>query len=321
MKKFLLLALAAALAFFTPSCKLKKAGQIEQTINIAIQPSAAFIPLYIARYRGSIEKALRPMNVNVVWQDFESGPPITQSLAAQTSDIGVIGDVPSVTALSTGKMKAVGVPARGPDAYAMLCRSNNNSFNSSADMKGKRIATVFGSTGHNFTKKLLEKNGLKFDDIEFISVSAEETEKALAADLCDAIVIWEPNITRLTDRAAAKVVARGSETDLRGTNAFVVRSDYLDAHRDVVRIILEQYQIAAQDISNLDKPTMKKLSDALKITPEQAMRIAKIYDFSVAASSSDIAALQDTASFLVKIGNLDSVFDVSAKVENLLAEK
>ena len=319
MKKPLLLALAAALFFLTAGCKDKGAASYAQTVNIAIQPSAAFIPLYIARYKGYMEKALKPLNVSVVWQDFESGPPMNQSLSANLSDIGVIGDVPTVTALSAGNtMKAVGVPASGPDAYAMLSRFDDKSFNSSADMKGKRIATVFGSTGHNFTTKLLEKNNLTFDEIEFISVSASEAEKALTSGLCDAIVIWEPNVTRLIDKAVAKVVALGSETDLRGTNAFVVRSDYLAAHKDVIKIILEQYQKAVQDIPNLDRPTLEKLSDALKITPEQTIRIAKKYVFSVSISNKDIESLQDTARFLVEIGNMDTAFDVSAKVENLL---
>jgi sulfonate transport system substrate-binding protein len=247
------------------------------------------------------------MNVTVVWQDFESGPPMNQSLTAGLSDIGVIGDVPTVTALSAGNaMKLVGIPASGPDAYAMLARADDKSFKSSADMKGKKIATVFGSTGHNFTTKLLEKNGLSFDQIEFISISAGEAANALESGVCDAIVIWEPNVTRLIDSGAAKVVALGSETDLRGTNGFVVRSEYLAENDDIIKVVLEQYCEAVKDISSLDATTLEKLSAALKITPDQTKKIAQKYDFSVKISESDITALQDTASFLVEIGNMDS---------------
>lgn len=319
MKRFVLLTLAALFLFAGSGCKEKKASLPPRSVNIAIQPSAAFIPLYIARYKEYIEDELKPLNVTVVWQDFESGPPMNQSLAAGLSDIGVIGDVPTVTALSAGNaMKLVGIPASGPDAYAMLARADDKSFKSSADMKGKKIATVFGSTGHNFTTKLLEKNGLSFDQIEFISISAGEAANALESGVCDAIVIWEPNVTRLIDSGAAKVVALGSETDLRGTNGFVVRSEYLAENDDIIKVVLEQYREAVRDISSLDTPTLEKLSDALKITPEQTKKIAQKYDFSVKISDSDIAALQDTASFLVEIGNMDSAFNVSEKAVNLI---
>ena len=319
MKRFALLTLAALFLFVGTGCKEKKASLPPRSVNIAIQPSAAFIPLYIARYKRYIEDELQPMNVTVVWQDFESGPPMNQSLAAGLSDIGVIGDVPTVTALSAGNaMKLVGIPASGPDAYAMLARADDKSFKSSADMKGKKIATVFGSTGHNFTTKLLEKNGLSFDQIEFISISAGEAANVLESGVCDAIVIWEPNVTRLIDSGAAKVVALGSETDLRGTNGFVVRSEYLAENDDIIKVVLEQYCEAVKDISSLDATTLEKLSAALKITPEQTKKIAQKYDFSVKISESDITALQDTASFLVEIGNMDSAFNVSEKAENLI---
>ena len=300
------------------SCNEKKSNKVPSTVNIAIQPSAAFIPLYIARYKGFMEEALAPMNVTVVWQDFESGPPINQSLTADLSDIGVLGDVPAVSALSSGgAMKIVGIPASGANAYAMLARADDSSFNSSADMKGKKIATVFGSTGHNLTKKLLEINNLSFSDIDFLSIAASEAENSLIDKTCDAIVIWEPNVTRLLDSGVAKIVAKGNETDLRGTNAFVVRSEYLAEHSDVINVILEQYYKAVQTIPVLDEQTLLKLSKALNISPEQVQKIAKEYNFSITVSKHDIASLQDTVDFLVSIGNLSAPYNVSTKIENM----
>ena len=221
MKKYSLIVIVSViLQIFLISCK-KTNGQ-ERNVRIAIQPSAAFIPLYIARYKGFIEDSLAQKKVSVQWQDFESGPSINESLSADMSDIGVIGDVPTVLALANSTpMKLVGIPARGPDAYAVLTQKQNTAFNSAKELKGKKIATVFGSTGHNFTTLLLKKFGLTFDDIEFINISSTEAETILVSDLADALVIWEPNITRLTEKGVAKVIARGSETSLKGTNGFV----------------------------------------------------------------------------------------------------
>lgn len=304
---------------FLTSCKKKSTVTKTEAIHIAIQPSAAFIPLYIARYKGLIEEALKPMGVEVIWQDFESGPPMVQSLTAELSDIGVIGDVPTVSVLSDGNtMKIVGIPASGADAYAMLARSDNTDFHSAKDMKGKKIATVFGSTGHNFTKKLLGSNNLSFDDIDFLSIAAGDAEESLNKGVCDAIVIWEPNVTRLIDKGFAKIVSVGSETDLQGTNAFIVRSEYLAMHKDVIKVILEQYYKAVQLISVLDPETLSKLSAALNVSEGQILKIARKYDFSVVVSDKDIASLQDTVDFLVDIGNLSAPYKVSSKVENLL---
>ncbi len=307
---FLLTLILTFLLTFT-ACK-----PAQRSVRIAIQPSAAFIPLYIARYTNAIENALKKKNVTLVWQDFESGPPMNESLSAEMTDIGVIGDVPTVLALAgTTKMKLVGIPARGPDAYAMIARADDSSFNSFEDMKGKKIATVFGSTGHNFIEKLLGKAGLSFEDIEFINISASEAEVALSEGFADAVIIWEPNITRIIDRGIAKIVAQGHETDLRGTNGFIVREDYLKENTDIIKEILLQYERAAKSLSNLDTEILHKLSLALNVTEAQIKSIMKKYDYSVNVTKEDQKALQDTISFLVSINNLKYEYWVESYIE------
>lgn len=308
---FFLLTLILTLLLTFTACK-----PAQRSVRIAIQPSAAFIPLYIARYTNAIENALKKKNVTLVWQDFESGPPMNESLSAEMTDIGVIGDVPTVLALAgTTKMKLVGIPARGPDAYAMIARADDSSFNSFEDMKGKKIATVFGSTGHNFIKKLLGKAGLSFEDIEFINISASEAEVALSEGFADAVIIWEPNITRIIDRGIAKIVAQGHETDLRGTNGFVVREDYLKENADIIKEILLQNERAAKSLSNLDTEILHKLSLALNVTEAQIKSIMKKYDYSVNVTKEDQKALQDTISFLVSINNLKYEYWVKSYIE------
>ena len=304
---FLLICFSAA---FVLSCRQKSSAPA-RTVRIAIQPSAAFIPLYVTRYSHQLENALLPKNITVEWQDFESGPPMNESLAADLTDIGVIGDVPTVRALAGGtKMRLVGIPASGANAYALLARADNSSFNSYKDLKGKKIATVFGSTGHNFVKKLLEKANLSFEDIEFINIEASNARHTLENSTADAVAIWEPNITRLVDNGIAKIVAQGGETNLRGTNGFVVRDEFLADNGDIVSEILNQYAFAVQKLPELDSKMLEKLSDALGISAEQIQSISKKYDFSVVITEDDIDALQDTISFLVSINNLQNEYRI-----------
>lgn len=317
MKRFPVFSLIALILFalFSSSCKESRKSP-PRTVRIAIQPSAAFIPLYIARYSNQIENALAPKNVTVVWQDFESGPPMNASLAADLTDIGVIGDVPTARALSGAtKMRLVGIPASGANAYALLARSDNAGFNSYKDLKGKRIATVFGSTGHNFIKKLLEKANLSFEDIDFVNIDASNVEQILASSTADAVAIWEPNITRLLDKGIAKIVAQGDETNLRGTNGFVVRDEFLADNGDVISEILNQYALAVQKIPSLEPEMLEKLSSALNISAGQIKSISKKYDFSVKISDSDIEALQDTISFLASIKSIQNEYRIGNFVD------
>lgn len=55
IRKFLFL-IAVSSLFFATGCKKTQKDEV-RTVRIAIQPSAAFIPLYIARYSHSLEEA------------------------------------------------------------------------------------------------------------------------------------------------------------------------------------------------------------------------------------------------------------------------
>lgn len=307
------------LAFFSippfTGCKKSQKAKI-RTVNIAIQPSAAFIPLYIARYSKSLENALAEKNVRVVWQDFESGPAINESLFADLSDIGLVGDVPAVLALEKGnRIKMVGVPARGPDAYAMLVRRDDNSIQGLEDLKGKKVATFFGSTGHNFTKKILEKTGIDFSEIEFCHISAGDADRVLLAKSIDAIVIWEPNVSRLLKKGLGRVIALGHDINLRGTNAFVVREEYLAQNSDIISIVLDEYEKAVKELPTLEEEYKEELSEALKVQKDEILSIVEKYDYSVAITNDDKASLQDTISFLVSIGNLPCEYSIEDSID------
>ena len=125
-----------------------------EAVHIAIQPSAAFVPLYYAKESGWIEEALSDYGVEVVWNEFESGPPMNESLASGSSDIGVVGDVPIVSAVAAGQDNVmIALTCDAPLSYNLLV-SPDSEIESVADLKGKKVATVVGSTAHNLVSKL-----------------------------------------------------------------------------------------------------------------------------------------------------------------------
>lgn len=52
-----------------------------KTVRIAIQPSTEWLPLWYAKDTGELETALKEKGITVKWTEFESGPPMNESLA------------------------------------------------------------------------------------------------------------------------------------------------------------------------------------------------------------------------------------------------
>lgn len=285
-------------------------------VNIAIQPSAAFIPLYIARENGWIEEALKEQGVEVNWNEFESGPPMNESLASGSSDIGVMGDVPAVSSIAAGQEnEIIAMAADGAKSYALLV-SADSEIAAVTDLKGKKIGTTVGSTGHNLIDKLLAKNNLDINsDIELVNISTGDAATVLSTGAVDAVAIWEPNVTRLVADGTAKIIGEGPDCGLLGVNPIIARAEYAQNNQEVIRVIIEQYARGVAALDNLGDDIETKVAEALSLDPELLDDVAAKYEYTVKISDADVENLQDTISFLVKIGNLDKEYEIKDYVK------
>ncbi len=280
-------------------------------VKIALQPSAAFIPLYIARENGWIEEALKEKGVTVVWNDFESGPPMNESLAAGSSDIGSLGDVPTVSGLAAGQDNVIIAAAcEAPDSYKMIVRTDSD-IQSPADLKGKKVGTVVGSTGHVLTEKLLKTAGMDLSDVEIVNISMGDAQAVLENKEVDAVAGWEPNNTRLLETGKVRCIGKGSDCGLLGANTLVARRTFAEGNPEIVQIIIEQYARGVAAMDGLDQKTIDAVAKALTIDPALFYTVASSYDYTVTISEALDASLQETIEFLVKIDVIDEVFDVT----------
>lgn len=284
-------------------------------VRMAIQPSAAFIPLYIAKEKGWIEDALQKKGILVEWTEFASGPPMNDALLAGDVDLGVIGDVPVVTVCVPGNdVEVVATAAQAADSYAVLVPAGS-SITDAAGLAGKRVATVFGSTAHNMVQKFLATAGLTINDIQLVNIAASDAGQVLSSGQADAVSIWEPNVTRICDAIGARVIGEGSDCGLAGTNGIVVREKYAEANPEVVTTVLEQYQRAAKELDTMDEETMNAVAKDLSIEPDQLSRIIPKFRYTVEITGEDLDALNDTILFLNENQIMRTVYDIAESVD------
>ena len=301
-----------ALGLLTGCGNSDKDNNVNKTnmVCIALQPSAAFIPMMIARQTGDLEKALKEDGVSVVWYDFESGPPMNNAMGKGETDLSLYGDVPTVSAIEQGCVReVVGITAEAPNSYAIVVRKDSP-IQSAADLKGKKVATNIGSTAHNMVDKYLSTAGLTFDDIELISASPADMPYMVRYGQVDAVSLWEPSITKLVDSGDCRILAQGSDCGLEGTNTIVGRKDFCEANPKIVETVLKEYKKAADNIDNTSDETWTYVAKYLGIDVSQVKSILPKYNFSVQITQKDIDSLNDTINFLSKIGKINK-YDIT----------
>jgi sulfonate transport system substrate-binding protein len=328
MKKILALLLLVAMVVMGCSSDsgqkkdAPKAGakETKRVVRLAIQPSAAFVPLVIAREKGWIDEAMKGMGVEVKWTDFESGPPMNESFAAGQQDIGVIGDVPSVAAVAAGQKNVFIATADGGPSYAMLV-ADDSGIKSVADLKGKKIGLTIGSTAQNLAGKLLAKAGLDIKkDVEIINISTGDAQTVLLNHNVDAVVIWEPNVSRLDATDKIHILTHGGDIGFPGVNVVFARQEFVKQNPDIVKVYLQQYWRATKAYEKNPKEYAELLSKYFKLDPGLVAKAASKYAYVLKFDKTEVDGLQDTVSFLIQTGSIKKEIQVKDYVDDAIAK-
>ena len=318
VRKILVVMLAVFMAL---SCIACSAFAEKREVHLAIQPSAAFVPLVIARESGWIDEAMNEIGVDVVWTDFESGPPMNESFAAGQQDIGVIGDVPAVSAIVAGQKNVYIAAAEGGPSYGMLV-ADDSGIESVADLKGKKIGLTIGSTAQNLTEKLLANAGLDYNtDVEVINISTGEAQVVLTNHNVDAVVIWEPNVSRLDALDGIHLLTDGGDIGFPGMNVVFARKDFVDKNPDIVKAYLEQYWRATKAYAEDPDAYAEMLSGYFNLDPGLIAQAASKYAYVLQFSEADVEGLQDTVTFLLNIGAIMDGITVQDYVADEIARE
>ncbi len=175
------------------------------------------------------------------WQNFTSGPPVTNAMMADKAQIGAMGDYPLIVNGFTfesnpeSKSKLIAVAAYNLEGSGNGIVVNKESpYFEFADLKGKVVSVPFGSAAHGMVLKALQDRGLSQDFFQLVSQSPEVGSTNLQEKKIDAHADFVPFAELLPFRGFARKIFDGVETHLPTLHGVVVRADFAQKYPEVV---------------------------------------------------------------------------------------
>ena len=218
--------------------------------------------LSILRGRGTLEQALAPLGASVRWTEFNAGPVQLEALNVGAIDFGDVGEAPPIFAQAAGApLVYVGTTVPRPRLESVLV-AKDSAIRSVADLKGKRVAYNKGSNVHYFLVKLLEKNGLKYSDVQSVFLSPPDARAAFEKGAVDAWVIWEPFLSAGQKALDARVLV--DATGVANNRQYYFSSrDFATKNTDLLKIALKQISVLDTWIGANRTTAAKELSQVL----------------------------------------------------------
>jgi sulfonate transport system substrate-binding protein len=195
--------------------------------------------LSILKARGTLEKRLAPLGVNVTWTEFNAGPVQLEALNVGAIDFGDVGEAPPIFAQAAGApLVYAGATVPRPRLEAIIV-PKGSPIKTVADLKGKRVAYNKGSNVQYFLVKLLEKHGLKYSDVQSIHLPPPDARAAFEKGAVDAWLIWDPFLASAQKTLDAQLLA--DATGLAKNRGYYFTSrDFATHNTDVLKIAIEE---------------------------------------------------------------------------------
>jgi len=200
--------------------------------------------LVLLKARGSLEKRLAPLHVEVQWTEFPAGPQLLEGLNVGAIDFGTVGEAPPIFAQAAGAdLIYVGNEPPASAAEAILV-PKDSPIKTVAELKGKKVALNKGSNVHFLLVKLLEKAGVQYKDIDTIFLTPADARAAFERGSVDAWAIWEPFLAAAQKQTGARILADGNGV-VSNHQFFLASRPYAARRADIVAIVLDE--VAAVD--------------------------------------------------------------------------
>ena len=181
----------------------------------------------------------------IVYQDYTSGPPITNQMLANKLDFGVMGDYPLIVNgakfQETGKLETKFIAVTG---YNLKGTGNgivvpiDSPVQTLADLKGKSISTPIGSAAWGMTLKVLRDHDL-MDKVDLRDQSPPVGVANIATGKIDAHADFCPWSEVMEFRGTGRKIFDGSEAGIPTFHGIVVRDDYAKKYPEVVTAVLK----------------------------------------------------------------------------------
>lgn len=279
----------------SPGNGAPRTGAME--VRIALQPIPQFAPLYVAKEKGWLQEEFLRQGAIVKWSSFPAGPPMNESFAAGEQDIGLMGDAPAIIGRAAGMdTRIIGRTSSGPTALAVVV-GKHSPISSPRDLRGRKVATVKGSSAHHLLMIVLRNGGMTTDDIRFVNMSQGDIATALGKGDIDAAAVWEPLVTRLSDQGTARVLADGTGLK-KGILVSVATKAFIDRNPGLVRKFLEVYERGREYIRGNPREAARLLSGEMNLPPGQLERVLARFDFDPRLSDDDIAEMKSSEKFM-----------------------
>lgn len=266
------------------------------TIKIVLGDIPSCFPFGVAYEKGFLDQVFEGDNVEFELNIIQgTGATVAQALAADEADFGMLGEQPAMSGIAADYgIIIIGKNQNSVSGYPVIAAADSG-IETVADLKGKKVGVVFGTSLHYLLLSYLEAEGLSENDVELIN-SSDISTLLLSGEL-DACLTTVSQAVAL-EAEGAYTICDESDYGITQEGVIAARTEFVEQYPELTAKFLYAIHLA-------DEWIRENRDEACQIAAERAQYGLAYeeaqYDsnnIEVALNDADITALSEILQFL-----------------------
>lgn len=289
-------------------------GQDPVPLRINVGRAAAYAPIMVGLDKGFYKEA----GLSVQTANVTVGPQVVAAILGGSLDAGGTIALNLYPAVAQGaSLKIITVYAGGGDRYALVA-GKNSGITRLADIVGKRVGVEQGSGSHRTYDAMLKAEGIQPGAVKMVPLSSPDMPAALGVDQVDAVITYEPFVSRMEAEGAGRIIARAAKYVGGAWAVIVAHPNYVrDCPEGIRRFVLAHFR-AMQFLRQRPDESVEIIRKYLPTVAPEVIRVTlKYFEFDPRLTEGQLQSMRQDGDFLVKLGrikqppNYAEVFDTT----------
>ncbi|MEH1979348.1 MAG: ABC transporter substrate-binding protein [Nostoc sp.] len=180
--------------------------------------------------------------MKVEWLQFKQGPQLMEGMNVGRVDLGSVGNTPPIYAQAAGAdiVYVVGRVASNGRGTGFLTPPDS-SIKNFKDIKGQKVVFQKGSATHYFVLLALEEGGLKYSDIEAVSIPNVDAASAFFQGKIPVWVGYDPFLAIAEKQNKVRNLRDAQGLDLPG-GYYIGARKFSEENPELLKIVIEEIQ-------------------------------------------------------------------------------
>ncbi len=249
------------------------------------------------------------------WKKFNSGAKIINAMASGDVDVAVLGSTPLASALGQGlPIKVVWVMGVIGESEALVAKKEIRSLEA---LKGKKVATPFGSTSHYHLLLALKNKDIDPNSVEIFNLSPSGIVSSWKTGQMDAAYVSAPALEEIKKDGNVLITSADlAESGDPTFDAIVAREEFAKKNGDFIQKLLGKINQLHTRLSKenwtVETPEVQNISQLVGSSPKDVITSLNGYEFPLASEQASekllggglSEALLKTSKFLKEQGKI-----------------